>query len=275
MKKNIENLTLLKIKTYSGNIEIPFISLESLDEFTIRYKNREELINSLLSMLNIYIDRDRIIDVFVYYEYERKGQVRSKSTRVMYSQHNFDKESLVGYLKDFLNKNHDMIKCCGVRKIRTKAMYEFLGGYRDIEKYEIDDAVNKYFSGAPYGVYRKNYFFLLDNGVMPRINMVERKGKINISRDMSKFHTDDEFVQSIFRSVQNDGDESRIYEELSKIDLEDLRTLLTNPNFSVFDGNNNDKPYTLVDLYDLEQCTGMDIDDLSDYVSSFRKGSKR
>ena len=53
----IEEKTTLKIKTHDGDIEIPFISLEMLDEFTVRYGNRDELVNSLLAMLNISIDR--------------------------------------------------------------------------------------------------------------------------------------------------------------------------------------------------------------------------
>lgn len=273
--KNIENLTLLKIKTHDGNIEIPFISLEMLDEFTVRYRNMDELVDSLFAMLNLSVARERIIDVYVYYEYEKKGQIRCKNTRVKYSKHNFNKDRLVEFMKDFLNNNHDMIKCTGVRKIRSNGMNEFLNGYRDIEKYEVDDAVDKYFSGAPYGVYRKNYFFLIDNGVKPAINRVNRNNSASVSHDISRFYSDDEYIQSIFRSVQVDGDESRIYEELSKIDLEDLRTMLTNPHFGVFDGSYSEKRYTLEDLYDLEQCTGMDIDSLCDYVSNFRKGHKR
>lgn len=272
---DIENLTLLKIRTCDGNIEIPFISLELLDEFTVRYKDREELINSLLSMLNIHIDRERIIDVYIYYEYVKKGKVRGKTTRIKYSKHNFDKERLIGCVKDFLNNNHDMIQYTGVRKIKSNGMYEFLNGFRDIKKYEIDYAVDEYFKGAPYGVYRKNYFFLIDNGVTPKINRVFHKDGIAISREMTKFHTDNEYIQSILRRVQNDEDVSEVYEELSRIDLEELRTILTNPHFGVFDGDNSDKPYTLEDLYDLEQCTGMDIDDLCDCVSDFRKGSRR
>ena len=260
----IEEKTTLNIKTYDGDIEIPFISLEMLDEFTVRYKDREELLDSLLSMLNINVSSERIIDVFVYYEYEKKGQIRRKNARVKYSKHNFDKDRLVEFMKDFLNKNHDMIKCTGVRKIRSNGMYEFLNGHRDIEKFEVDDAVNKYFDGAPYGVYRKNYFFLIDNGVKPVINRVNNDGRTNISRQVSKF-----------RGYCNDGDEYRIYDELSKIDLEDLRTMLTNSHYGLFDGSDNDKPYSLEDLYDLEQSTGMEIEDLCDYVSNFRKGSRR
>lgn len=271
----LEEKVILKIRTHDGNIEIPFISLESLDEFTVRYENRDELLNSLFSMLDIHVDKVRVIDVYVYYEYVKNEKIRDKTTRVKYSKNNFNKKRVVDYLKEFLNRNHEMIKYCGVRKIGTSGIRDYLDGYRDIEKYEIEDAVDKYFDKAPYGVYRKNYFFLIDNGVNPTINRVNRKDKTTISREISKFHSDDEYIQSILRSAQSDEDFDKIYEELSKIELEELKKLLTNPHFGLFDGDGNNKPYTLEDLYDLEQCTGMDIDNLCDYVSRFKKGPKR
>lgn len=271
----LEEKVILKIKTHDGMIEIPFISLELLDEFTVRYENRDELVNSLFSMVNIHIDKERVIDVYVYYEYMKNEKIRYKTTKVKYSQHNFNKERVVAGLKEFLNNNHDMIQYTGVRKIRSKGMNEFLKGYRDIEKYELNYAVDEYFKGAPYGVYRKNYFFLVDNKFNLTVDRVSKKDKTAISREISKFHSDDEYVQSILRSARNDEDFDKIYEELSKIELEELKEILTNPHFGLFDGEGNNKPYTLEDLYDLEQCTGMDIDNLCDYVSNFRKGSTR
>lgn len=274
MKKD-EELVLLKIRTADGDIEIPFISLELLDEFTVRYKDKDELINSLLSMLNLSIDKKSIIDAYIYYEYEKNGQVRSKTSRIKYSKHNFDKKNLPDYLKDFLKKDHDMIHYCGVRKIKSKGMYEFLHG-GNISDFEIDYAVNEYFNDAPYGIYRKVYFFLIDNGVFPTVNRIVNKGKESISRDLYKFNSDDVYIQSMLRNIQNEDDYDKIYEELSKIDLEDLKTMVTNPHFGLFDGIENDRTYTLEDLYDLENCTGMDIDLLCDYVSGFRKkGSRR
>ena len=273
--KNYEEVVLLKIMTYDGIIEIPFISLKELDRFTIKYKDKDTLIKSLLAMLNLSIKKERVIDIYVYYEYERNNQIRRKNARVMYSEHNFDETKLSGYLKEFLDNNHDAIHYSGVRKIRSVGMFNFLNGYRDIERYEINHAVDEYFRGAPYGVYRKNYFFLLENGVKPAVKRVVREDDSTISRDLSKFHSDDEFVQSMLRRAQDDDDYDKVYEELSKIELEELSNILTNSHFGLFDGTSNDRPYTLEDLYDLEQCTGMNIEDLCACVANFKKNGFR
>jgi len=269
---DMEEYVALRIQTYDGDIEIPFRCLELVDEFTIRYQNKEELLNVLLAMLNVSIDRKRIKEVYVYYEYIRNGKIRQKNAVVKYRGDNFDRKKLKEFLKDFLKKDHNMIYFCGVRKIRSKGMHAFISGERDIENYEIDFAVEKYFEGAPYGIYRKVYFFLRDNGVKVNINKVVRDGDEVVNRSLSNFHSDDDYVGTLLKLAKNSDDYDRIYDELSKIDLEDLKGVLTNPHFGLFDGIDNDKPYTLEDLYDLQTYTGMDINNLCELaVRSMKK----
>lgn len=270
----MEELTLLKIKTYDGNIEIPFVNLELLDEFTIRYKNKEELVCGLFNMLNISIDKNRVLDVYVYYEYMKNEQMRTKNSRVKYSGDNVDKKYLSEYLKELLKRDHDLIHYCGVRKIRSKGIIEFIHGDRDIKDFEIDYAVSEYLKGVPYGVFRKVYFFLKEHGVKFRVNKVVKDGE-NINRNLSKFHSDDSYIQSLLRRASDDGECDEIMDELSKVDLEDLRGLLVNSNFGLFDGVDNDRRYTLEDLYDLEKCSGISIDELSIYANDIKKVNRR
>ena len=274
--RDIEEAVILKIQTYDGDIEIPFLSLESLDNFTVRYKDKGDLLTGVLSMLDLNIDRKRIGEVYVYYEYVRKDKVRRKNAKVKYRDDNFDKNTLSGYLKEFLKKDHSKIRECGVRKIRSKGMYDFIAGARDILDYEIDYAVDRYFEGAPYGIYRKIYFFLRDYNVRVNKKRVVRETDATIKRNLSSFHSEDDYVQSLLSGVKTEEDFERVYEELSRMDLEELRTKLLNPHYGLFDGVGNDKPYTLEDLYDLELYTGMSIDDLCGCVyRGMRKGSKK
>lgn len=267
----MEELVLLKIQTYDGDIEIPFRGLESLDEFTVRYKNREELLTGLLAMLNLSIDRNRIKEVYVYYEYTRANRLRRKTSVVKYSKDNFDKKTLINSLKEFLKNNHDMIRYCGIRKIKSKGIQAFIRDECDVEDYEIDFAVDRYFEGAPYGVYRKVYFFLRDYKVKVNINKVVRDGNETVDRSLSQFHSDDDYIGPLLKLAKDDENYDKIFDELSRIDLEDLKTALTNSHFGLFDGVGNDKPYTLEDLYDLQVATGMDINDLCELVSHFNK----
>lgn len=267
----MEELVLLKIQTFDGDIEVPFRNLEMLDDFTIRYKNREELLKGLLPMLNLSVDIKRIKEIYVYYEYTRGDRLRRKNSVVKYNGDNFDKKRLIDALKEFLKHDHDMIRYCGVRKIRSNGVQSFISGERDIEDYEIDFAVDKYFEGASYGVYRKVYFFLKTHHVKVNINKVVRDSDETVDRSLSKFHSDDDYVGPLLKLAKNSDDYDKIFDELSRIDLEDLKTLLTNPHFGLFDGVNNDKPYTLEDLYDLQVSTGMDIDDLCELVSRYKK----
>lgn len=272
---DMEEVVLLKIQTMDGDIEIPFYDLMMLDEFTVRYKNKDELLDGLISMLGLQIDKKKILEVYVYYEYRRNDRIRKKTSRVKYREHNFDMKTLSSFLKEFLEKNHDMIHCCGVRKIRSRAMYDFIYGNRDIEDFEISFAVDKYFEGAPYGVYRKIYFFLLDNGVKVNINRFERVDKQTVSRNLSKFQTDDDYIQSLLKRAKDSDSYDSIYDELSRVDLEDLKGVLTNPRFGLFDGVDNDKGYQLEDLYDLQMTTGMDIDTLSEVASVVKTRNSR
>ena len=271
--KSIEESTILKIQAYGGDIEIPFLSLELLDDFTVRYNNKEELLDALIGMLNLSIDKEQVREVYVYYAYLRKDTLREKNTVVKYRKDNFDRKLLISFMKDFLKKNHDMIRCCGVRKIRSKGIFDFNAGIRDIQDYEIDYAVDKYFEGAPYGVFRKVYFFLKNNGVKPKINRCYEK-RTMIERNLTKIHSADDYVQSLLSRARYEEDSSLIYDELSRIDLEDLRTLLTDSHYGLFDGIGTKKAYLLEDLYDLEDCTGYDIEVLTEMVTRNRKNGR-
>lgn len=265
MEKTVE----LKIKTIRGTIIIPFIDLESVDLFTVRYANRYELITGLSSILNLSLVPQDVEKVYLYCEYvSRKNLFKTKNDYIKYRGDNFNIKFLEDSFSLYLKQEHDRIRTCGVMDINSKAMYDFKCGEDKLTDFDIEDAVRKYLTNAPYRTFRKVYF-MIKGHVRVSINRVIREDDKNIRRNLSEFHTDDEYLQYLLEYASRGEEEcSRVMEELSQYDLEELSSRLKHSHYGLFDGVGNNQNYTLEDLYDLEKYTGLSIEELTAYVSS-------
>lgn len=273
----MDNVVLLKIDVYGDIIEIPFLDLETVDLFTVRYKNQDDLVVALNEMLGLSIKPKDVKVVYIYHEYvSRKNLHKSRNDVVKYSCDNFDMKTLPDAYFSYLNQDHNRIFKSGVYDISSKAMTEFKYHNVPLTEFGLKDAIRKYFVNAPYRTYRKVYY-KIKGFVSVNKNKVERENDELLERNLSKFSSNDEYVQYLLRyAMESDENYSNVMEELSKIESDDLKKILNNPHFGLFDGVNNEKKYSLEDLYDLQKYTGMDIDDLMEVVSKKRKkGSRR
>ena len=258
----MEKVVMLKIKTIDKIIEIPFIDLEAVDLFTVRYNNRDELLFGLNNILNLSLDIKDIKEIYIYCEYvSRKNIFTSKNVPVKYRKDNFDIKTLGGFFAEYLKKDHNRIKTCGVKDINSKAMYEFRFSEEDkLTDFDIEDAVRKYLTNAPYRTYRKVYFMIKDF-VKVNINRVVREKVENNQRNLSEFDSNNEYLQYLLEYASRGEEETiRAMDELSRYDLEEL---------------SKNHGYSLEDLYDLEKYTGLKIGELTSYISSrVRRGYK-
>jgi len=288
----MEEFVSLCIVTYNGLIKIPFRSLQELDLFTVRYRDENELINGFNELLKLTISSRDVINIYVYHEYQvgkNEDNFRDSYVPVKYKDDNYDLASLKDAFIYYLQQDHNRVRDFGVRKIRTSAMREFMLGNEDLSNFDIKVAVDKYFEGAKYGIFRNVYFKLKKRKVKVGKNRVKREEDKMMDRNLSRFSSDNEFYQHLLEYASRGPEESdKVVEELSKFDLEELSIRLKNPHFGLFDGviKNTDVSLDevngltqskldifLEDLYDLEKYTGYDIDELMEYVSG--KGHRK
>lgn len=287
----MEEYASLCMVTVNGLIKIPFLGLQELDAFTARYNNKIELVNGFNELLKLSILPEQVDRVYVYYEYQvGKNDEKFKDSYipVKYRGDNFNVDSLKQTFTQYLINNHDKIKECGVRKINTSAMREFMLGYDNLSDFDIKTAVDWYFGDNKYAKIRNAYFMVKGKTKLSKDKILIEQPK-TIERSLSRFSSNDENFQHLLEYASRGEEESyRVMEELSKFDLEELQIMLKNQHFGLFDGmiKNTDVSLDevngltqsksdnfLYDLYDLEKYTGYDIDELIEYVS--RKGYGR
>lgn len=263
----MEEKVLLKIETKDEIIEIPFLDLECLDLFTVRYKNKDELINALSDMLDLGIDKNNDLKIYVYYQYySRDNKLKEKTGLVKYQNDDFNIPFLEYAFKEFLYEDHERVKQFGVKKIRSKAMIGFLNGENDLTNYDINYAVHRYLDGARYRTYRKIYFAIRES---VKITKNRKKDNLqNTKHDFSKGTSDDEYISYLLElTSKSDVERDRAIEELSLYDLDRLNSLLDSSK-GLFDGMG--KNYSVKDLYDLETYTGTSVENLSKYLDNNR-----
>ena len=79
----------LCVCTSVGEFKIPFATIRQLDMFTVRYKNKNELIESLVRILNLPVDIDDVYDIRMQYVYS------DKYLPIKYSEDNYNTESVI------------------------------------------------------------------------------------------------------------------------------------------------------------------------------------
>ena len=275
----MEERVILKISdSVYGEIEIPFLGLQELDLFTVRYENKEELVRALSSMLELSISLQSVKNIYVSYEYQddrvkgkNNGYFKQAIVPIKYRSDNFDIGDIENAFSTYLKQDIDRVNRTGVRKVRTKAMLDFVGGEGTLSNFDIDTAVKMYFDGAPYRIFRKIYF-MIKGQVYVKKNGVVFEERKNIDRSLSKFSSDDDYIDSLLQyALKGEEETDRVMEELSLMDLEELSSRIKNPHYGVFDGVDVDNYVDLQDLKDLEKYSGYTIPRLVEMISSGRR----
>ena len=270
----MENKVILNIETKSGKIVIPFIGLKELDCFTMGYNNDIELIESLSKMLNLSLNVDYVLRLYITSD-KYKDRKNSSLSCIKYSGDNYNIDSLGEMLSLYLKQDHRRIRNCDVRFVITDGMVKFNAG-KDISDRDIDIAV-KVFLKVNYKKHRDMYFMIKNFGGI-RIDKLAKEDRNRDRMHISKMSTSDEdsFVQYLIELASRNEDKlDKVIDELSRVELEDISRVLEDGKNDLFDGFGNGD--TDEDLYALESLTEMNIEQIIAIQDEFSpsRGSRR
>lgn len=265
-------VTLRIIDSIYGEIYIPFLGLYELDLFTVRYNDRKELITALSRMLELPIRVDSVIDLKVCYKRDFGNE---KVLPIKYRKDNFDIDSLSYSFLLYLKRDHERIRKTGVGRINTNQMCDFMAGEGHLTDFDIEVAVRLYLEDGSYKKYREIYFMIKDK-VTVKKNEKVLKNSTNISRNLSKFDSDDDYISSLLQyALKGEEECEEVMEELSLMDLETLSSKIQNRHYGIFDGIDAEDYEDLRNLSDLEKYSGYSLEELIEIVSVKDKRRKR
>ena len=268
----MENKVFLNIDTNRGLVVIPFESLRKLDLFTVGYNNKEELVDSLSRMLDLSLNVDDVLNIYI--SGNRYKHTRNDSLNyIKYSDDNYNIDSLSDMLSLYLKQDHRRIRYCDVRFVNIDSMLRFNAGY-PINDREIDLAV-KIFLNKDYKKQRDMYFMIKSFGNVRSDKLSKGERERLVLSEMNA--QEDSFVQYLVELASRDKDKLVMaLDELSKVDLEDISRLMDGKNYAPFDGLVNDKEDDLEeDIYALEMLTDLSIEEIKDLQLGYSFGRSR
>lgn len=270
----------LKLDTVYGVITIPFIGINEVDEFTIHYDNLKELVESLISMMSLKIDLYDVSNIYLSYD-KYKREYDSECLEIKYKKDNFNYDSLVETLCEYLARDPKRIWKSDIRYVKTDGMISFMNTGR-ISRFEIKKAVNAHLSDERgYRRKRDVYFFLKEtfgNDLNIKIDKVLDDELVR-DDDLSRYDSEDDSYLSHLIELYRRGDYGfeEAMEQIAKLDLYELETLLKHNGYGIVDGVSEKDNSIYRDIRLLERCTGMSLDNLKLNYSGFgrKKGIKR
>jgi len=264
------NSVFLNIETNYGDIRIPFMGLKELDYFTVGYNDSEELINSLIKVLDLPMLFSDVSRIYIDgKDYTNNGN--SSINYIKYRGDNYDMESVQNMLSLYLRQDHRRIRFCDVRYVKTDSMIRFNAGMSITDR-EINMAINSFLKDR-YGnyIYKKvrDMYFLVKNFGGVKINKLYADYISTYDVNLSKVEAkEDDFYQYLIEySSHGENEFEKAIDELSIIELENIKSTIEDGN--LFDGIKKEEDYELVeDINALESLTGLSIESLKKIVSS-------
>ena len=264
------NSVFLNIETNYGVIRIPFIGLKELDYFTMGYNDSEELINSLIKILDLSILFSDVLNIYIDgKDYTNNGN--SSINYIKYRGDNYDMQSVQDMLSLYLRQDHRRIRFCDVRYVKTEGMIRFNGGMSITDR-EINMSVNSFLKDR-YGnyIYKKvrDMYFLVKNFGGVKINKLYADYISTYDVNLSKVEAnEDDFYQYLIEySSHGENEFEKAIDELSIMELENIKNTIEDGN--LFDGIKKEEDYELVeDINALGSLTGLSIESLKKIVSS-------
>lgn len=270
----------LCIQTKRGVFSIPFKKWKNLDQFTISYGNKDELITALNGIFELSIDSNEIHKEDMYILYTRQYFNRGRrDTHVIvktlscfdfkYSSDNYDENDLMYVYQRYLKENFDRVRMSPIINVSTSAMINYKDFNMSLSEFDIDLAVKSYFANHQYRAKREIYYELKKCGYKVKIKPVIEKIKDTPNRDLSSFKTNDEYLDYLVQKLSSgDFDLDQIMDEISAYDMEELS------GFRKLDGETTKSINRMDKLYELSELTGLSINELLEMAMNFSSKNK-
>lgn len=273
----------LYMETSRGIISIPFIGLKEVDLFTTCYNsrldkdnlnNKSKLLDVLINILKLPISINDIGRVYLSYnDIDSIKFNYDTCLPIKYSKDNYNIDSLIENFSLFLKRDRRRLNYPGIRNVSINAFGEFK--IDNINDRSID-IIAKVFLNNDYRKTRYIYFYLSEfDSPLERYNIkidkISDKESFNNRKDLSKLESNkDNFIQYLIELSSRNKDNSEIIlDELSKMELEDIKKEIGIDSSYLFDGLSNSKKNNIErDIANLEECTGINITILRDICSS-------
>lgn len=266
----MNNKVILKIITSNDeDINIPFMRLQELDDYTVRFDNQESLVGKLISLLEIPIDTSQVRHVLVECTpTSRNGKpYKAKYLPIKYKKDNYDSNNLKKVFADYLIEDYDRIKEFDIRYISSKPIQDYLYGNGTLTPYNIYHAVESYFERDSYGKKRSAYFTLKKNKRKVYIRRVENI-HLREKNPLLKATFDDEYLDNLARYARQGEEEyDYVMDIIAGSDIEDLERKTTDKHYgvvdSVYDSMKDDitklELFTRRNIYELRDIANREI----------------
>ena len=266
----MNNKVILKIITSNDeDINIPFMRLQELDDYTVHFDNQESLVGKLISLLEIPIDTSQVRHVLVECTpTSRNGKpYKAKYLPIKYKKDNYDSNNLKKVFADYLIEDYDRIKEFDIRYISSKPIQDYLYGNGTLTPYDIYHAVESYFERDSYGKKRSAYFTLKKN---KRKVYIRRVDNIHLreKNPLLKATYDDEYLDNLARYARQGEEEyDYVMDIIAGSDIEDLERKTTDKHYgvvdSVYDSMKDDitklELFTRRNIYELRDIANREI----------------
>jgi len=221
----IENVSgvYLRIFTKVGIYDIPYKNIEQLDNFTVHFINKKDLINKLFGKNSSLID-----NVEISYSFSKDGKTRTQKLPIKFLDDNFDEHDLRSKYRKYLENNGNKIYLN-----KWKINYAITNGRiksgrgGDITTSELDKAVADAW-GKGYKTKRDIYFALKNEGIdveiLPTFPYEERQ--LSLNDKIKGIDSGNPYIEYLQSSL-NDDPEKRAFvmEQLSMFDLDSLENI--------------------------------------------------
>ena len=232
------NKVILKIITINDeDINVPFVKLQELDGYTILFNNQKELVEKLISLLEIPVDSTQVRHVLVECTPINKNgkPYKAKYLPIKYSGDNYDSNNLKKVFVDYLLEDYDRIKEFDIRHISSKPIQDYLYGNGTLTPYNIYHAVESYFERDSYCKKRDVYFTLKKNKRKVYIREVDDI-HLREKNPLLKASFDDEYLDSLARYARQGEEEyDYVMDIIAGSDIEDLERKTIDKHYGVVD----------------------------------------
>jgi len=245
-------------------ITIPFKDIKSIDDFTFKYQNKQELGNAIKKIFKLNVKDNSVKNAYVLYSYhkgnKKNGEIISLDLEVKYHDDDFDKSEIKEKCIDYYARNINRLNTGDIKYVKKN--YEksrnidiTMQNEHDIA-YHVKNIVNTYLDNN-YRRYRDMYFFLQEKGYK------FKNIKLNIQEDMTfNYDENDEFL-SYLETNSSKGSEE--YDEFMRyLDYpNDLKKV------------NKESPSIDDDLRALKYLSGKSIEELMALVNNYQEEYRR
>jgi len=275
----MDKITLTISYKNGGIISIPFPSLKKCDEFTMGYKDANELGETLNKILGLGLKEVKVYGVGIDYRYKSKGSnyVRTQYLDVKYNDDVYDYEELKNLYAEFFQDDRSRINNVknGIWYVEHESVRQFIEGYKTISNDSIVKAVNSYLDGS-YKKGRDAYFVLKKHGYIIKKKKANVE-KPTVEKDLSTFKTKNAYYEHLKQYAKlGDEEYAKVMDILAGEDMDDLRHGMINPEYGVFDGaaqnsNYNQADDLLEDAMLLENLSEKSVEELMEIVGKYRE----